>query len=203
MNKFRTFDPCTLLAPVPVVMVSCKGVNEGDRPNIITVAWAGTVNSQPPIVSVSIRKERFSHHLITESGEFVVNLVDEALCKPCDYCGVKSGRDVDKFAIQGLTAMPALGMEHAPAIAQAPAYLSCKVRQVLELGCHDMFLGEVVGVQVRDDLFDPDGSLHLESAGLVAYNHGVYQRTKDVLGFFGYSLARPDVLERRMKNYHK
>lgn len=203
MNKFRTFDPCTLLSPVPVVMVSCQGTKPEDKPNIITIAWAGTINSQPPMVSVSIRKERFSHSIIKESGEFVVNLVDENLCKACDYCGVKSGRDVDKFAVQGLEAMPALGMEHAPAIAQAPAYLSCKVRQVLELGCHDMFLGEVVGVQVRDDLFDPDGSLHLESAGLVAYSHGVYQRTADVLGFFGYSLARPEVLERRMKTYHK
>ena len=202
MNNFRTFDPCTLLSPVPVVMVSCKGMAAEDKANIITIAWAGTVNSQPPMVSISIRKERHSHHIIRESGEFVVNLVDEVLCKACDYCGVKSGRDVDKFAQQNLTAMPALGMEHAPAIAQAPAYLSCKVRHVLELGCHDMFIGEVVGVQVRDDLFDPDGSLHLESAGLVAYNHGVYQRTKDVLGFFGYSIARPDVLERRMKNYH-
>lgn len=203
MNEYRTFDPCTMLAPVPAVMVSCRGVQEGDKPNIITVAWAGTVNSDPPMASISVRKERFSHDLIAESGEFVINLVDESLCRACDFCGVKSGRSVDKFAEMKLEAMPALGMEHAPAIASTPAYLSCKVRQVLELGSHDMFLGEVVGVQVRDDLFDPDGSLHLESAGLVAYNHGVYQRTAEVLGFFGYSVARPDVLERRMASYHK
>ena len=203
MNNFRTFDPCTMLSPLPVVMVSCKGMIPEDKPNIITIAWAGTVNSQPPMVSVSIRKERFSHHLVSESGEFVVNLVDEKLCDACDYCGVKSGKDVDKFAEMNLTAMPALGLEHAPAIAQAPAYLSCKVRQVLELGSHDVFIGEVVGVQVREDLFDEDGSLHMESAGLVAYNHGVYQRTQDVLGFFGYSVARPEVYERRMKTYHK
>ena len=203
MNKFRTFDPCTLLAPLPVVMVSCKGVKAEDKPNIITIGWAGTVNSQPPMVSVSVRKERFSHHLMKESGEFVVNLVDRPLCDACDYCGVKSGKDVDKFAEQKLTAMPALGMDYAPAIAEAPAYLSCKVRQVIELGSHDMFIGEVVGVQVRDDLFDEDGSLHMESARLVAYNHGVYQNTKDVIGFFGYSVARPDVFERRMKTYHK
>ena len=203
MNNFRTFDPCTMLSPVPVVMVSCKGVKAGDKPNIITIAWAGTVNSAPPMVSVSVRKERYSHKLIAESGEFVVNLVDENLCKACDYCGVKSGRDVDKFAEMKLNAMPALGLEHAPAVAQAPAYLSCKVRQVIELGSHDMFIGEVVGVQVRDDLFDPDGSLHMESAKLVTYNHGVYQRTVDVLGFFGYSVARPEVLDRRMATYHK
>lgn len=200
---YRTFDPCTLLAPVPAVMVSCKGTAQADRPNIITVAWAGTVNSDPPMVSISVRKERFSHGLIADSGEFVVNLVDERLCRACDFCGVKSGRNVDKFAEMKLQPMPALGMAHAPAIIGAPAYLSCKVRQVLELGSHDMFLGEVVGVQVRDDLFAPDGSLHLESAGLVAYSHGVYQRTADVMGFFGYSVARPEVLERRMAAYRK
>lgn len=203
MQKFRTFDPCTMLAPVPVVMVSCKGMEEEMRPNIVTVAWAGTINSTPPMVSISVRKERFSHGLIAQSGEFVINLVDEKLCRACDYCGVKSGRDVDKFAEMDLKAMPALGMAHAPAVAQAPAYLSCKVRQVIELGSHDVFLGEVVGVQVRDDLFDGDGSLHLEAAGLVAYNHGVYQKTAEVLGFFGYSVARPEVFQRRMKGYRK
>lgn len=201
MENFHTFDPCTLLAPVPAVMVSCKGTSEGERPNIITIAWAGTVNSDPPTVSVSVRKNRFSHHMIKESGEFVVNLVDEAHCDALDFCGVRSGKDVDKFAHCGLTAMPAIGMEYAPAIAECPAYLACKVRHVLELGSHDMFVGEVVGVQVRDDWFDADGSLHLERAGLVAYNHGVYQRTAEVLGFFGYSVARPEVLERRMKQY--
>lgn len=203
MSDYRTFDPCTMLAPVPAVMISCKDTPAEAKPNIITVAWAGTVNSDPPMVSISVRKERYSHDLIANSGEFVVNLVDEKLCRACDFCGVKSGRSVDKFAEMKLSAIPAPSMEHASAIAGAPAYLSCKVRQVLELGSHDMFLGEVVAVQVRDDLFDPDGSLHLESAGLVAYNHGVYQRTAEVLGFFGYSVARPEVFARRMKSYHK
>lgn len=201
MENFRTFDPCTLLSPVPAVMVSCRGKAEEARPNIITVAWAGTVNSAPPMVSVSIKKVRFSHAIIRESGEFVVNMVDAARCKALDFCGVRSGRDVDKFAHCGLTPMPAVGMSYAPAIAQCPAYLACKVRQVIELGSHDLFLGEVVGVQVREDLFDEDGSLHLERAGLVTYNHGVYQRTAEVLGFFGYAVARPEVLERRMKAY--
>ena len=203
MEKFRTFDPCTLLSPVPAVMVSCCGTAEGARPNIITIAWAGTVNSDPPMVSVSVRKERFSHDLIARSGEFVVNLVDEARCRALDYCGVRSGRDTDKFADMGLTATPALHMQYAPAIAECPAYLACKVERVVELGSHDMFIGQVVGVQVRDDLFDPDGSLHLERAGLVGYCHGVYQKPEHVLGFFGYSVARPEVLERRMKPYRK
>ena len=203
MEKFRTFDPCTLLSPVPAVMVSCCGTAEGDKPNIITIAWAGTVNSDPPMVSVSGRKERFSHDLIARSGEFVVNLVDEARCRALDYCGVRSGRDTDKFADMGLPAMPAVHMQYAPAIAECPAYLACKVEKVVELGSHDMFIGRVVGVQVRDDLFDGDGSLHLERAGLVGYSHGVYQKNERVLGFFGYSVARPDVLERRMKPYRK
>lgn len=199
--SFRTFDPCTLLSPVPAVMVSCRLPQQDARPNIVTVAWAGTVNSDPPMVSVSLRKERLSHSIIKASGEFVVNLVDEPRCHALDFCGVRSGRDLDKVAECGLTAMPAISLDHAPAIAECPAYLACKVRQVIELGSHDMFLGEVTGVQVREDLFDEDGSLHLERAGLVAYNHGLYQRTAEVLGFFGYSVARPDVLERRMKQY--
>ena len=203
MEKFRTFDPCTLLSPVPAVMVSCRGTEAGAKPNIITIAWAGTVNSDPPMVSVSVRKERFSHDLIARSGEFVVNLVDEARCRALDYCGVRSGRDTDKFADMGLTTMPAVHMQYAPAIAECPAYLACKVEKVVELGSHDMFIGRVVGVQVRDDLFDEDGSLHLERAGLVGYSHGVYQKNERVLGFFGYSVARPDVLERRMKPYRK
>ena len=198
MPDFRTFDPCTLLSPVPAVMVSCKGTAAADKPNIITVAWAGTVNSDPPMVSVSVRKNRFSHHLIRETGEFVVNLVDEAHCADLDWCGVKSGEKFDKFQERHLTPMPAVGMTYAPAIQECPAYLACKVRHVLELGSHDMFVGEVVGVQVRDELFDPDGTLHLERAGLVCYDHGVYQRATDVLGFFGYSVARPEVLKLRM-----
>lgn len=201
MEKFRGLDPCTLLCPVPVVLVSCQGKEADSRPNMITVAWAGTVNSNPPMVSVSVRKSRYSYGLIQESGEFVVNLVDEAHCRELDWCGVRSGRDADKFAATGLHPMKAQGMQYAPAVAECPAYLACKVRQVIELGSHDMFLGEVVGVQVRDDLFDEDGSLHMERAGLVCYNHGVYQKTADVLGFFGHSVARSEVLEKRMRSY--
>lgn len=201
-EKFRTFNPCTLLSPVPAVLVSCCGGPQ-EKPNLITIAWAGTVNTKPPMVSISVRKERYSHAIIRDSGEFVVNLVDEAHCRALDYCGVKSGRQVDKFAECSLTPMPALGMDAAPAVAECPAYLACKVRHVLELGSHDMFIGEVIGVQVRDEFFDEDGSLHLERAGLVCYNHGVYQRAAEVMGFFGYSIASPEAFERRMKPYRK
>ena len=201
--RYETLKPCTLLSPVPAVLVSVCGPQPGDKPNLITVAWAGTVNSEPPMVSVSVRKQRYSHDLIADSGEFVVNLVDERHCEALDFCGVRSGRDVDKFAAMRLEPMEAVGMRHAPAVRGLPGYLSCRVRQILPLGSHDLFLGEVVGVQVRDDLMREDGSLHLEEAGLVSYSHGVYQRTADVLGFFGYSVARPEVRKRRMASYRR
>ena len=134
MADFRTFDPCNLLAPVPAVMVSCRAPEADAKPNIITVAWVGTVNSEPPMMSISVRGNRFSHDLIAKSGEFVVNLVDEAHCKALDFCGVRSGRDVDKWQECHLTPMKALNMDYAPAIAECPAYLACKVVQQLELG---------------------------------------------------------------------
>lgn len=123
---FQTLSPGTLLSPVPAVMVSCAML--GKRPNVITVAWAGTVCSDPPMLSISVRKERFSHHILLESGEFVVNLVGREQLQAADYCGVRSGRDVDKFADCGLTAVPAQGMDCAPAIAQCPLYLACKTQ---------------------------------------------------------------------------
>lgn len=201
MNQYEyaSFPPSALLNPAPAVLVSCAEKDHPENRNMITLAWAGTVNSEPPMVSVSIRKERYSHGLVLGSGEFVVNLVDEAMCRAVDFCGVRSGRDTDKAKETGLQYMPAVGMETAPAVSGAPVSLSCKVRNVLELGSHDMFIGEVVAVRVRKDLLDARGSLHLEKAGLIAYSHGLYQRLGDVLGFFGWSVARKDVFERRMK----
>ena len=199
MAEYVSINPSTMLNPTPVVLVSCaeKG-NPGNR-DLVTLAWAGTVNSEPPIVSVSVRKERYSHGLISGSGEFVVNLVDEKLAKATDFCGVRSGRDMDKAAVLGLTLREADGMETAPRVDGAPVSLSCRVRQVLELGSHDMFLGEVVAVSVRKDLLDANGAVRLEKAGLVAYSHGLYHKLGEVMGFFGWSVARPEVLEKRMK----
>lgn len=168
---------------------------------MITIAWAGTVNSEPPMVSVSLRKDRWSHGLISSSGEFVVNLVDEKMSKALDFCGVRSGKDVDKADETGLSYMPADQMDCAPAVSGAPLSLCCKVRQTLELGSHDMFIGEVVSVMVRQDLLDTEGKLHLEKAGLIAYSHGLYQKLGDVIGFFGWSVAREDVFRRRMSDY--
>ena len=195
---YAVLSPSAMLNPVPVVLVSCADPADPGKKNMITLAWAGTVNSEPPMVSVSVRKERYSHGLIAASGEFVVNLVDEGMCRAVDFCGVRSGRDVDKAAETGLSYMPADTMAVAPAVAGAPVSLSCKVRRTLELGSHDMFIGEVTSVMVREDLLDESGSLHLEKAKLVAYSHGLYQKLGGVMGFFGWSVARPEVFERRM-----
>ena len=201
MNKpFVSLTPGTLLAPVPAVMVSCA--LPGQKPNIVTIAWAGTVNSDPPMCSVSVRKERFSHDIIRDSGEFVINLCGEDQLKGMDFCGVKSGRDTDKFAACGLTPHPIPGFA-APAIAECPLYLACRVTSVQELGSHDLFLGKIEQVGVHRDLIDEGGRIDYDRAKLVAYNHGAYYALGRALGFFGYSVAAPDVLERRMKELTK
>ncbi len=201
MKEYVSLNPSTMLNPSPVVLVSCAEKGKTGKRDLVTVAWAGTVNSEPPMVSVSLRKERYSHGLISASGEFVVNLVDEGLARATDFCGVRSGRDIDKAAELGLTLTEAEGLEAAPRVDSAPVSLACRVRQVLELGSHDMFIGEVVAVQVRKDLLDEKGALHLEKAGLIAYSHGLYHQLGKVTGFFGWSVARPEVLEKRMKEY--
>ena len=201
MAEYVSMNPSTMLNPTPVVLVSCGEKGNPANRDLVTLAWAGTVNSEPPMVSVSVRKERYSHGLISGSGEFVVNLVDEALAKATDFCGVRSGRDVDKASALGLTLVPAEGMETAPRVDGAPVSLSCKVKQVLELGSHDMFLGEITAVSVRKDLLDENGALHLEKAGLVAYSHGLYHKLGEVMGFFGCSVARPEIYEKRMKSF--
>ena len=195
-NGFVQLKPGTLLAPVPAVMVSCA--RKGEKPNIVTLAWVGTVNSEPPMCSVSVRKERFSHGIIRESGEFVINLVGEEQLKATDFCGVKSGRDVDKFAACGLTPAAVEGFS-APAIAECPLYLACRVASVQDLGSHDLFLGKIERVGVKQEMMDDSGRLDFGRMKLIAYNHGVYYALGGALGFFGYSVAAPEVLERRMK----
>ena len=195
-EQFTPLKPGALLAPVPAVMVSCA--RQGEKPNIITLAWVGTVNSEPPMCSVSVRKERFSHGIIRESGEFVINLVGEEQLKATDFCGVKSGRDVDKFAACGLTPAAVEGFS-APAIAECPLYLACRVASVQDLGSHDLFLGKIERVGVKKEMMDDSGRLDFGRMKLIAYNHGVYYALGGALGFFGYSVAAPEVLERRMK----
>ncbi len=206
LKKYAKKDvtPSTFLNPVPVVMISCRGSAEGyDKDNIITVAWTGTVNSDPPMLSVSIRKSRFSHTQIVQTGEFVVNLVHRGLLSACDYCGVKSGRDADKFAVCGLTTVKAEGLDHARAIAESPVSISCKVRNIIELGSHDLFIADIVAVSVAEELYDPKGKIRINDAGLVAYSHGEYFTLDGPIGFFGYSVASPEVLKRRMPAVRK
>lgn len=186
-----------MLAPVPAVMVSCRA-GEDTAPNIITVAWAGTICSNPPMLSISLKKERYSHELISKSGEFYVNIPSQDLAKATDFCGVKSGRDIDKFESQQLTAHYLPALTTAPAIKEAPICIACKVEEVKELGSHDLFISRIVQVYVRDTLIGERGSLNLERAHLMAYRHGEYVAIGKTLGFFGYSIASPEVIARRM-----
>lgn len=183
----ETWKPGNMLYPLPVVMVSCQRPEE--RPNIITVAWAGTVCSDPAMLSVSVRKERYSHRILKETGEFVVNLVTKELVYATDFCGVKSGRDVDKFKETGLTPIPSTYVK-APSIMESPVNLECRVTEVLELGSHDMFLAEVEGVTVDKDFIDEKGKFHLNDTGLVTYSHGEYFLLGEKLGKFGYSVQK-------------
>lgn len=178
--------PGNMLYPVPAVMISCG--REGETPNIITVAWAGTTCSSPAMLSISVRKERYSYNIIKETGEFVVNLVTKDLVYATDYCGVKSGRDVDKFKEMNLTPLPAQNIK-APGISESPVNIECKVVSVTELGSHDMFLAEVVGVTVDDKYMDETGKFDINSK-LVAYSHGEYFELGKKLGKFGYSVAK-------------
>jgi flavin reductase (DIM6/NTAB) family NADH-FMN oxidoreductase RutF len=191
----------TLLAPTPVVMVSCAG--PGKAANIITLAWAGTVCSEPPMLSISVRPARYSHDIIAETGEFVVNLVSRDLLKACDFCGVKSGRDMDKFGACSLTPEAVPVLEFAPAIAQSPLYLACRVAKRLDLGTHTMFLADIIEVYAASRLMEGAGKLDLHKAGLVAYSHGDYTALSEPIGFFGFSVASPAVLKRRMPNLSK
>ena len=198
-SNFRAIGPTTFLSPIPAVMLSCRGTEPGfERDNLITIAWAGVVNSDPPMISVSIRPERHSYAQIVQSGAFCLNLIGRALCKATDYCGVRSGRDVDKFKEMNLHVREVEGFP-APALDEAPAFLCCRVKQRIPLGTHDLFLCAVEQVYVSESLFDEDGSLHLERADLIAYAHGEYHPIRPrPEGFFGYSVARPEVLERRL-----
>lgn len=183
----QTWKPGNMLYPLPAVMVSCK--EEGKKPNIITVAWAGTICSDPVMVSVSIRKERYSYDIIKKTGEFVINLVTKDLVYATDYCGVKSGRDVDKFKEMKLTPIAVEGVA-APAIEQSPLCLACKVVEVKELGSHDMFIAQVVSVTVDDKYMNADGKFELNETGLVTYSHGEYFELGEKLGRFGYSVKK-------------
>ena len=176
-----------MLYPLPVVMVSVRD-GEG-KDNIITVAWAGTVCTNPPMVSISVRPERYSYHMLKESGEFVINLTTEELCRAADYCGVKSGRDVDKFRELGLKKEEA-SVVGAPMIGQSPVNIECRVTKVEELGSHHMFLARVEAVHADEAWMDEKGRFDLNKSLPVAYSHGEYYGLGRKLGTFGFSVRR-------------
>ena len=176
-----------MLYPLPAVMVSCQRPEE--KPNIITVAWTGTICSTPAMVSISVRPERYSYDIIKETGEFVINLTTEKLTYATDFCGVRSGRDIDKFKAAHLTPIPGVHVS-APLIEESPVNIECKVREIKELGSHHMFLADVVAVHADEKYMDETGRFHLNEAGLVSYSHGEYFKLGKKLGKFGYSVQK-------------
>ncbi len=183
----QNFRPGNMLYPLPVVMVSTA--DKTGRFNIITVAWTGTVCSDPPMVSVSVRPERYSHHIIEETGEFVINLTTEALVRSVDYCGVRSGRDTDKFRACSLTPLKA-DFVSAPLIEESPVNIECIVTEQKSLGTHTMFLARVAAVHADDRYMDEKGRFCLEKAKPIVYSHGQYLATGRTLGTFGYSVRK-------------
>ncbi|MGI6181475.1 MAG: flavin reductase family protein [Agathobaculum sp.] len=175
-----------LIAPVPPVLVTC---GTAEQPNILTVAWTGILNTVPPKTYISVRPGRFSYPLIRESGEFVINLPTAALVRAVDFCGVRSGRDTDKWKQMGLTAAPSSHLA-CPLLEQSPLSLECRVTQVVPLGTHDMFVADILAVDVDEALIDRAGKLHLDRAGLLAYAHGEYFELGRKLGSFGFSVRK-------------
>lgn len=186
-EKFTFDKPGNVLYPVPAVLVSCQS-REG-RKNVFTVAWTGTVCSDPPMVSISVRKSRFSHDMICDTGEFVINLTTKELVRATDFCGVRSGRDIDKFEACHLTAGECQKVK-APLVVESPINIECRVKQMIGLGSHDMFIAEVVAVDADKRLMDKNGKFHMEDADLIAYNHGSYFELGKMLGSFGYSVKK-------------
>ena len=191
----RSWKPGNVLSPVPAVLVSCGGT-EGWKPNLITIAWAGNVCSEPPMLSISIRPERYSYEIIQATQEFVVNVPSLRQAKALDWCGMVSGRNVDKFAGTGLT--PALALKvRCPIILECSLNIECRVKTSLNLGSHRMFVAEVVAVQASASLLDARGQLRLEKGGLLAYAHGQYFALGRCLGRFGFSVRKANRRTRR------
>ncbi len=183
----QNWKPGNMLYPLPAVMVSCQ--RPGEKPNIITLAWTGTICSSPAMVSISVRPERYSYDIIRETGEFVINLTTEKLTRATDWCGVRSGRDFDKFKEMNLTAGKSVHVA-APLIEESPVNLECRTTQVLELGSHHMFIAEIVGVDVDERYLDEDGKFRLNEAEPMVYSHGEYFGLGKKLGSFGYSVRK-------------
>lgn len=186
----KSLPPTTALFPTPVVLVTC--VDEEGKPNIITLAWAGVVNSEPPTIGISVRPERYSHGCIKGMREFVVNLPSEEMVRGVDACGVVSGRETDKFHLTGWKAVPAEKVK-APLIDECPVQMECKVKQVISLGSHDLFLGEVVALHVKEEVQGERGRIDILKALPLAYCPGAreYWSLGKPLGHYGFTKGRP------------
>jgi len=192
-----TWKPGTMVYPVPAVMVSCG--NSKENYNIITIAWTGTVNSDPPMCYISVRKNRHSHAIIKETGEFVINITTQELAKATDWCGVRSGKKYNKFKEMNLTPIKATKVK-APLINESPINIECKVTEIKELGTHDMFLAEVVAVNADDQYLDKEtGAFDLSKANPITYSHGNYYTLGNHIGKFGWSVEKKKTIEKRMK----
>lgn len=186
MSK-QNWKPGTILYPVPAVMVSCgdiDGVN-----NILTIAWTGTINTNPPMTYISVRPERYSYNLIKESGEFIINVTTEDLAFATDFCGVRSGKDINKFEKMQLTPQKAQVVK-CPAIAESPINIECKVKDIIPLGSHHMFIAEVVNVMADEKYMDEKGRFGFEESKPICYSHGEYYGLGKYMGKFGYSVAK-------------
>lgn len=187
LRKMRIdFKPGNMLYPVPVVMVSC---GDGERSDIVTVAWTGTICTNPPMVYISLRPSRYSYDIIKKSREFVINLTNEKLAKTADECGVKSGRDIDKWKVMKIEQLPSKVVA-APSVKESPICIECKVENILELGSHHMFIAKVVAVNVDGKYMDEKNKFDLTKADMVVYNHGEYIGLSKVIGTFGYSVKK-------------
>ena len=182
-----SWKPGNMLYPLPAVLVTCRDKQGND--NVLTIAWTGTICSDPAMLYISVRPERYSYPMIRETGEFVVNLTTEELLKATDYCGVRSGRDEDKFRAAGLTKGEAQQV-NAPIIMESPVNIECKVKEIVPLGSHDMFIAEVVNVQVSDEYMNEKGTFVVSAAKPLAYSHGRYYEMGAELGSFGYSVRK-------------
>jgi flavin reductase (DIM6/NTAB) family NADH-FMN oxidoreductase RutF len=191
----QLWKPGTMVYPAPAVMVSCGSMK---NPNIITVSWTGTVCTDPAMTYVSLRKTRYSHALISESGTFVINLTTKSLARATDFCGVKSGRDIDKFSEMQLHAVPG-PMTGVPMIEESPLSIECEVTQVMPLGSHDMFLAKVLGISIDERYLEPSGKFRLDLAEPICYSHGTYFELGEAIGGFGFSVKKATKKKRRKR----
>ena len=199
--KKREFKGSVLLNPVPVVMITCR--NKEGKENVFTVAWTGTICTKPPMLSISIRPERLSYEYIKETMEFTVNMPHRKQTRETDFCGVRSGRQLDKIKECGFTMVEGKDV-NVPFIKECPVNIECKVKQIIPLGTHDIFLAEVVGSHVNENLMDENDKIHLEWANLISYSHGEYfPISNEPIGKFGYSVAKKKEVEKKVEEVKK